>query len=122
MLINMLCILCYLIRDTSVPTKFCQVFPVIFYGIIGATVINIAVVTIKNAVRIWSTDKAEKVKSPHRAFVIFLQFMIFFEIFVNAKSLMGREIPVNRYIQINKIMHIMLKLIQLLLLLACICI
>ena len=61
-----------------VPKRFCQVFPVIFYGIIGATIINIAVVTIKNAVRMWSPDKAEKVKSPG-AFVIFnFQFMILF--------------------------------------------
>ena len=78
MLINMLCILCYLIRDTSVPKKFCQVFPVIFYGIIGATIINIAVVTIKNAVRMWSPEKAKKVKKQKplspllRAFVIYI--------------------------------------------------
>ena len=60
----------YVIRENSVPEKFCEVFPVIFYGIVGASIVNIAVVTIKNAVRVWSWEKAEKVKSP-RAFVIF---------------------------------------------------
>ena len=60
----------YVLRKTSVPEKFCEVFPVIFYGIVGASIVNIAVVTMKNAVRIWSTEKAEKVKSP-RAFAFF---------------------------------------------------
>ena len=67
----------YFIRENSIPMKFCQVFPVIFYGIIGATIINIAVVTIKNAVRMWSPEKAEKVKKPHPQNIFYLfQFMI----------------------------------------------
>ena len=85
----------YVIRTSCVPKKFCEVFPVIFYGIVGATIINIAVVTIKNAVRMWNPEKAEKVKSPQ--IFCYCQFMILFKIFTNAKSIMGTEIPVNRY-------------------------
>ena len=51
----------HVFRNSNVPKKFCQFFPVVFYGIIGANIINIAVVTMKNAVRVWSPAKAEKV-------------------------------------------------------------
>ena len=64
----------YFIRENKIPMKFCQVFPVIFYGIVGATIINIAVVTIKNAVRMWSPEKAEKVKKPQVLRIFFIYF------------------------------------------------
>jgi len=66
----------FAMRNNSVPIKFCKFFPVVFYGIIGATIINIAVVAIKNAIRMWSPDLAEK-------------------ILTNTVSIMGRMIPIN---------------------------